>query len=76
MVVGSLETDVEEAQNIPKDLPHVVNDLDIPDDKLVDPKDREEYLSKVSFFYTFLVQVQVRSPSVTQGLSNLSSSEG
>ncbi|KAB7502329.1 Ubiquitin-like domain-containing CTD phosphatase 1 [Armadillidium nasatum] len=47
MLIGSLESAVEEAQTIPDDLPPVLNDLDIPEDKIVAVKDRSEYLSKV-----------------------------
>ena len=47
MVIGSLESAVEEAQTVPDNLPKILNDLDIPDDKVVAVKDREEYLNKV-----------------------------
>lgn len=48
MLIGSLESAVEEAQTIPDDLPPVLNDLDIPEDKIIAVKDRSEYLSKAS----------------------------
>ncbi|CAL4122732.1 unnamed protein product [Meganyctiphanes norvegica] len=47
MMMGSLESSVEEAQRIPENLPPVINDLDIPEEEEVAIENREEYLHKI-----------------------------
>lgn len=59
MLIGSLEAAVEEAQTIPDDLPSVLNDLDIPEDKIVAIKDRSEYLLKVTHLCKNIYYCQV-----------------
>ncbi|XP_068218962.1 ubiquitin-like domain-containing CTD phosphatase 1 [Palaemon carinicauda] len=46
MMMGSLESSVEEAQRIPENLPHVINDLDIEEEEVA-IENRSEYLRKV-----------------------------
>lgn len=47
MMMGSLESSVEEAQRIPENLPTVINDLDIPEEEEVAIEKRDEYLYKI-----------------------------
>ncbi|XP_066973890.1 ubiquitin-like domain-containing CTD phosphatase 1 [Macrobrachium rosenbergii] len=46
MMMGSLESSVEEAQRIPENLPPVINDLDIEEEEVA-IENRSEYLQKV-----------------------------
>ncbi|KAK4323488.1 hypothetical protein Pmani_005803 [Petrolisthes manimaculis] len=46
MMMGSLESSVEEAQRVPEDLPMVINDLDIEEEEVA-IENRAEYLHKV-----------------------------
>lgn len=54
MMMGSLESSVEEAQRVPEDLPTVINDLDIEEEEVA-IENRAEYLHKVrEVVYTVL----------------------
>lgn len=50
MMVGSVDEVLAEASSIPEDLPHVINDLDIPEESLTDVHLREDYKDKVSYY--------------------------
>lgn len=48
MMMGSLETTIQDVLEVPKDIPEVINDLDIETDELeIPPAEREEYIKKV-----------------------------
>ncbi|XP_018011476.1 ubiquitin-like domain-containing CTD phosphatase 1 isoform X2 [Hyalella azteca] len=47
MMVGSIDEDLVAATTVPDELPEVVNDLDIAEDKLLSVHQRQDYIEKI-----------------------------
>ena len=57
MMMGSLESSVADAQNIPENLPPVLNDLDIEEEEVA-IENRQDYLSKVGWLISNHINAQ------------------